>query len=80
MSEDERTLMQLGQILDKIARPHRCDEALPVDLRAALWQVGVPCTELTPREELVARLWARKRNLLMVVQPGWSGPTAPSAA
>lgn len=80
MSEDERTLLRLSEILDKIARPHRCDEALPVDVRAALWQVGVACTELTPREELVARLWARKRNLLMAVQPNWSGPTAPSAA
>lgn len=79
MGEDERILKQLGEILDKIARPHRCDEALPVDLRAALWQLGVPCTELTSREELVARLWARKRNLMMI-PPNWSGPTAPSAA
>lgn len=80
MSENERKLAMLGELLAKVARPYSCDEALPLDVRAALWQLGVPCTELTPREELVARLWARKRNLMTTVQPTWSGPTAPSAA
>lgn len=82
MSDDERTLKLLGEALDRVARPHACDEAIPVDVRATLWQLGVPCTELTPRQELVARLWARRRTLLMAIQPHWGGPTVtpPSAA
>lgn len=75
MSEDERTLLILGEVLSKVARPHACDETIPVDVRATLWSLGVPCTDLTPRDELVARLWTRKRNLLTAVQPHWSGPT-----
>lgn len=75
-------LIRLGQMLDAITRPHRCDEALPVDVRATLWQLGVPCNDRTPREELVARLWERKRSLLTAINPGWGGPgiTPPSAA
>ncbi len=82
MSEHELMLVQLGDILAKVARPYRCDDVLPVDVRAALWQIGLPCHELTPREELVARLWAKKRSLLTAMQPGWGGPgvTPPAAA
>ena len=81
MSEHELMLVQVGDVLAKVARPYRCDDALPVDVRAALWQLGLPCTELTPREELVARLWAKKRSLL-TTQPEWGGPgvTPPPAA
>ncbi len=83
MSERERLLFRLGRILDQVARPHRFDEAVPVEVHAGLWQVGVPCDELTTREELVARLWARKRSLLTSLQPGWGGGpgvTPPTAA
>jgi hypothetical protein len=82
MSEHERMVAQLGEILSKIARPHRADDGLPQDVTANLWQLGFPCTELTPREELIARLWARKRTLLTAMQPEWGGPgiTPPSAA
>lgn len=82
MSEDERTLVMLGEALAKVARPHDCDDVIPVEVRTALWSLGVPCTDLTPRQELVARLWARKRNLLTAIQGHWGGPTLtpPSAA
>ena len=82
MSEHERMLVRLGRVLEQIARPHSCNEVLPVEVQANLWHLGVPCNELTPREELVSRLWARKRNLLSAIQPEWSGPgvTPPSAA
>lgn len=82
MGEHERMLIRLGKIIDQIARPHRCDEAVPVDLRASLWQMGVPCDDLSTREELVVRLWARKRSLMIAIQPEWGGPgvTPPSAA
>jgi hypothetical protein len=83
MSEHEMMLVQVGDILSKVARPYRCDDdVLPVDVRAALWQLGLPCNELTSREELVARLWAKKRSLLTAMQPGWGGPgvTPPAAA
>jgi hypothetical protein len=75
-------LNQLGRILAEIARPHGCDETLPEDVRTSLWQLGFPCNELTPREELITRLWARKRRLMMAIQPGWGGPgvTPPTAA
>jgi hypothetical protein len=82
MSEQELMLLQVGQVLSKIARPHRCDEAIPVEVQANLWQLGVPCDEATPREELIARLWARKRALQVNFQSAWGGrrPTPPAAA
>ena len=83
MGERDWMLLRLGEMLDMVARPHRCEEeALPVDVRATLWQLGVPCNERTPREELVAKLWARKRSLLTTIQPTWGGPgfTPPTAA
>lgn len=82
MSEQEMMLVELGQVLQQVARPYPCDQALPVGLQADLWRLGVPCDELTPREELVAQLWARKRNLSMAIQPTWRGPgaTPPNAA
>jgi hypothetical protein len=76
-------LVQVGDILSKVARPYRSDDdVLPVDVRAALWQLGLPCNELTSREELVTRLWAKKRSLLTAMQPEWGGPgvTPPAAA
>ena len=73
-------LVQLGNVLSRVARPHRCDDGLPDDVQATLWDLGLPCSEQTSREELVARLWARKRSLLLTIQPHWGGPGAPSAA
>jgi len=82
MSEHELMLVQVGEVLSKVARPHRCDDGLPVDVRTALWQLGFPCNELTSREEVIVRLWAKKRSLLSTMQPGWGGPgvTPPTAA
>jgi len=82
MSEQERLLAQLGDMLAKIARPHRADDELPIDLRSRLSQMGFPCSELTTREELIARLWARKRSLVAAMSAEWGGPglTPPSAA
>ena len=82
MSEHERMLIQVGKVLSQVARPHLCDDVLSDDLRASLWQLGFPCSELTPREELIAGLWARKRSLLMAMRPDLGGPgvTPPSAA
>ena len=83
MSEHELMLVQVGDVLAKVARPYSCDDALPGDVRAALWQLGFPVDELTPREEIITRLWAKKRTLLSAMQPGgWGGPsvTPPAAA
>jgi hypothetical protein len=82
MSEHELLLVEVGNLLSRVARPHACDDGLPDDVQAGLWALGLPCGEETSREELVARLWARKRSLLLTVQPGWGGPgiTPPSAA
>jgi hypothetical protein len=82
MSEHERMLVRLGRLLELIARPHPCNDVLPVEVQANLWQLGVQCNELTPREELIPRLWARKRSLLSAIQPEWRGPgvTPPTAA
>jgi hypothetical protein len=75
-------LVQVGQVLQAVARPYRCDAPLPGHVQASLWRLGVPCGELTPREHVVAILWARKRSLSSAVQPPWRGPgaTPPSAA
>lgn len=82
MSERELMLVQLGQALNRVARPHRCDEALPAEVQASLWRLGVPCDRQTPRGEVVSLLWARKRNLSLAYQPTWDGPgaTPPTAA
>jgi hypothetical protein len=82
MSEHEGMLVQLGSLLSRVARPHRCDDRLPDDVQAGLWELGVPCGAETSREELVTRLWARKRSLLLMMQPEWGGPgvTPPNAA
>ena len=74
MSEQERMLVKLGEVLAQIARPHRVDELIPVELQATLSKIGVSCSELSPRDEVIAQLWARKRSLLMAMQPDWGGP------
>jgi hypothetical protein len=82
MSEHERMLVQLGRLLSEVARPYKWDDVLPDEVRARLWQLGVPCNDLTPREVVIASLWQRKRTLLTAMRPGWGGPgvTPPSAA
>ncbi len=82
MSEHEQMLVSLGRVLEQVARPYSCNEALPVGLQDTLWQLGFPCDERTPREELIPRLWARKRSLLSAIGEGWGGPglTPPTAA
>jgi hypothetical protein len=83
MSEHERTLARLGEMLSQIARPYGVDDLeLPLEVRSGLCQLGFPCSELTTREELITRLWARKRMLMAAMQPRWGGPgvTPPSAA
>jgi hypothetical protein len=82
MSDHERMLVTLGSVLERIARPHPPDESLPADVQASLRQLGFPCDELTPREELIPRLWERKRSLLASFGPEWGGPglTPPTAA
>jgi hypothetical protein len=81
MSEHELMLVQVGQVLQAVARPYSCDAPLPGHLQASLWRLGVPCDELTPREHVIALLWARKRSLSSAVQPQWRGPEAtPPAA
>ena len=82
MSEHERMLVLLGTLLSRVARPHRCDDVLPADVQASLSELGFASSEQISREELVARLWARKRSLLLTIRPEWGGPgvTPPGAA
>jgi hypothetical protein len=80
--ERERLLARLSALLSEIARPYSCDEVIPVDVRADLWQLGLACEATTPREDLIAQLWERKRSLQTILIPLWDGPGAlpPSAA
>lgn len=81
MSEQELMLLQVGQVIERIARPHRCDESIPVELQSNLLQLGFSCDGGTSREALITSLWARKRSLLLDVNRFWSGPTStPPAA
>jgi hypothetical protein len=82
MSEHEEMLFKVAEVLSQIARPFRLEDAIPIELRTSLWQLGFPCNDLTSREDVIARLWARKRSLQVMVQPQWGGPgaTPPSAA
>jgi hypothetical protein len=69
MGEHEWLLLRLAQALSQVARPHRCDEAIPDEVHALLLQVGVPHSRRTPRKELIETLWARRRSLLGVTPP-----------
>jgi hypothetical protein len=69
---------RLAAALEQAARPYGCDEGLTLEVQTGLWRLGVPCSELTPREELVVRLWARKRSLSAVGDI--SGAAPPPAA
>jgi hypothetical protein len=82
MNEHERMLVRLGEVLGQIARPHLCDQVVPVEIRANLCQLGLPCTEETPRQTLITELWARKRSLQLLLQSRSGGPgaTPPAAA
>jgi hypothetical protein len=62
MMDDWLLERRLGAALELVARPHGCDESLTLEVQARLWQLGVPCSDFTPRDELVSRLWARKRS------------------
>lgn len=75
-------LARLSRLLAEIARPYSCDAVIPVELQANLWQLGVPCEPTTPRETVIAQLWARKRSLETTLIPLWGGPgnSPPSAA
>ena len=82
MSEREPMLAQLSQVLLDVARPYSYDAPLQGSVQAELWSLGVACDSLTPRELLIALIWALKRNLSTPCQPMWGGPggTPPSAA
>ena len=83
MGEREVMLMRLSQLLRRIARPYPVDQTLPADLQATLLRLGLACDGATPRKELVAQLWDRKRTLWTAHRsPHRSGPdaTPPSAA
>ena len=82
MKDRERLLARLSELLAQISRPHSCDAAIPVEVQANLWQLGVPCETNTPREDVIAQLWARKRTLQTAFMPLWGGPeaTPPTAA
>jgi hypothetical protein len=84
MSEQERMLDRLAEMLSQVARPHALDDdEVSLEVRSRLCQLGFPCSELTTREELISRLWARKRMLMAAMQPQWGGGpgiTPPSAA
>jgi len=73
MGEHEQ-LVQLGNVLSQVARPHRVDDGLPDEVRASLWQLGLACGDRTPRAELVARLWARSEASSQRCMQDGAGP------
>jgi hypothetical protein len=69
MGEGERTLVELGDLLSRVARPHRCDDALGAEVQVSLWKLGLPYSINTTRQDLVAQIWARKRSVLAETPP-----------
>ena len=74
-------LVQVGQALAQLARPYAREDTVPSQVLATLWQLGMPCDALTPREVLIAELWARKRSLSVAFRPSpgnhdWTPPAA----
>ncbi len=82
MDGRERTLSLLGEMLARVARPHRADDELPTEVLRKLGLLGLASDQFATREDLIAGLWARKRSVLMAMEPDWGGPgiTPPSAA
>lgn len=69
MGDPELALI-LDEALAQITRPHRIDrmeEALTIELRQCLCELGMPCDEFTPRADLIAQVWAKKRGLAPLV-------------
>jgi len=52
--------------LAQITRPDPFGEALTLELRQCLCQLGVPCDEFTSRADLIAQIWVKKRRLSLV--------------
>lgn len=69
---------RLTSAIDQVARPYPCDEGLALEVQAGLWRLGIPCSDLTPREDVIARLWAMKRSL--AAEAGFMGAAPPPAA
>ena len=63
---DPQFTFVFDEALAQITRPHHFDEALTLELRRCLCQLGVPCDEFTPRADLIAQIWAKKRGLAAV--------------
>jgi hypothetical protein len=60
MSEQERMLVKLGEVLAPIARPHRFDEVIAVEVQSNLWQIGDALGCTNPRGHLQATMARRQ--------------------
>lgn len=58
-------LGELDRVLGMLTRPSPVGAGLPSDLREDLLQLGVRLGRTTRREKLVARVWSRKRPLML---------------
>jgi hypothetical protein len=63
---DHELALILDAALAEVTRPHRFDEPLTSIVRDALCQLGLACDESTPRIELIAQIWDRKRRATLV--------------
>jgi len=63
---DQELVLILDAALAELTRPHRCDESITPIVRDALCQLGLTCDESTPRADLIAQIWARKRQAALV--------------
>jgi hypothetical protein len=63
---DQELVLILDAALAELSRPHRCDEPITPIVRDALRQLGLVSDESTPRADLIAQIWARKRQAALV--------------
>ena len=54
----------LDRVLEQLTRPSMPGAGLPAAVRQELHQLGLMFGRTTRREELIARVWGRKRPLL----------------
>jgi hypothetical protein len=63
---DQELVLILDTALAQVTRPHLSGEPVTPIVRDALHQLGLVCDESTPREDLIAQLWERKRQATVV--------------
>jgi len=74
-----RELHLLDSLLDQLTRPAIAGTSVPASVKDQLRSVGVPLGRAPRREELIAKVWGRKRPLMRQLDAFDDDPMPPCA-